>query len=93
MDRQQQQQPDHHKFFEGEDHSNDYTNFRPKTPEQCIQWIVEYLSEKITQENGTFSSAADIGCGTGNYTNRKCFLHLQILFKLSFNRPMYRTVG
>ncbi|KAG4066030.1 hypothetical protein HA402_001277 [Bradysia odoriphaga] len=66
MDRQHH--PDHHKFFEGEDHSNDYTKFRPKTPEQCIQWIVEYLSEQITKESGKFSAAADIGCGTGQCT-------------------------
>lgn len=49
MDRPQES--NHHKFFEGEDHSNDYTNFRPKTPDQCIQWIVEYLSGQITKEN------------------------------------------
>lgn len=57
---------DHHKFFEGENHSTDYTKFRPKTPQKCIEWILEYLSEQIKSEDGTFSSAADIGCGTGN---------------------------
>lgn len=58
---------DHHKFFEGKDHSNTYTTFRPKTPQKCIDWILEYLSEQIKTEDNTFSCGADIGCGTGNY--------------------------
>ncbi len=59
---------DHHKFFEGETHSNDYTKFRPKTPQQCIEWILEYLKEQIKTEDGKLSAAADIGCGTGIFS-------------------------
>lgn len=57
--------PEHHNFFEGQ--SDDYSKFRPKTPQQCVEWILEYLSGQITSENGKYSTAADIGCGTGRF--------------------------
>lgn len=61
---------DYQKFFQGNDHSVNYTKFRPKTPQQILEWILEYLSEKmIKTDDGGFSIAADIGCGTGNYFN------------------------
>lgn len=58
---------DHHKLFEG--NSNVYTKFRPKTPQKCLDWILEYLSEEMKAADA-FSSAADIGCGTGKVSIR-----------------------
>lgn len=85
---------DHHTFFEGENHSNNYTKFRPKTPQTCIDWILKYLSETIKADNSTFSSAADIGCGTGNSARSLTPLTVAISLNLCFCiRSVYFTFG
>lgn len=58
----------HHEFFEGDEHADDYAKFRPRTPDVVINWIIEYLSDKVKRSGSKFDAAVDVGCGTGQCT-------------------------
>ena len=52
------------KLFEGEEHAQLYTEFRPTYPNSVVKSILDYLQEKSDQKN----YALDIGCGSGQST-------------------------
>ena len=56
------------RLFEGTAHAQFYAKFRPTYPDTLVEKILRFLSEKIPPEE--WKVAVDVGCGTGQGTNR-----------------------
>ena len=54
------------KHFEGTNHSAVYADFRPSAPQQLIQFVLDYLGEKIPKDQ--WKCAIDVGSGSGQNT-------------------------
>jgi len=56
------------RIFEGSNHANIYSKFRPIVPDNVIDCVLDYLKRKI--DSNDWNIAVDVGCGSGQGTNK-----------------------
>jgi trans-aconitate methyltransferase len=56
------------RIFEGTNHANLYSKFRPIVPNNVIDCVLEFLREEI--DSNQWDRVVDVGCGSGQGTNK-----------------------
>lgn len=59
------------RLFEGNDHANVYSKYRPFPPAEIFDKIYQFLGEKVPPNSNDqkWKLAVDVGCGTGQCAN------------------------
>ncbi len=56
------------RIFEGTNHANLYSKFRPTVPNNVIDCVLQFLREEI--DPNQWDRVVDVGCGSGQGTNK-----------------------
>ena len=65
------------RIFEGSNHANLYSRFRPTVPRNVVEVVLKFLESEIPSDE--WQTAVDVGCGSGQGTQvlakyfDKCF--------------------